>query len=163
MIISLDPIALDFGPLAVRWYGLLALGGLGLAIWLSLRELKRQRLSRNLALDALAWGLPAGLIMARLVYVLGGWDYFLTNLSGLWQLNIDGLSLWGGLLGGILVAAARLRGDPGARRRILDAVAPNAALGIAVGRLGAFVDGHGQGLPSDLPWATQYTNRLATS
>ncbi|HEX8969105.1 MAG TPA: prolipoprotein diacylglyceryl transferase family protein, partial [Chloroflexota bacterium] len=60
-------------------------------------------------------------------------------------------------------AAARFRGDPGARRRILDAVAPNAALGIAVGRLGAFVDGHGQGLPSDLPWATQYTNRLATS
>ena len=37
------------------------------------------------------------------------------------------------------------------------------ALGIAVGRLGAFLDGHGQGVPSDLPWATQYANPLAAT
>ena len=42
-------------------------------------------------------------------------------------------------------------------------LAPNVALGIAVGRLGAFLDGHGQGVPSDLPWATQYANRLAAT
>jgi prolipoprotein diacylglyceryltransferase len=33
-------------------------------------------------------------------------------------------------------------------------------LGIAVGRVGAFLDGYGQGLPSDLPWASQYTSQL---
>ncbi len=154
---------MSFGPLAVRWFGLLALVGLGLAIWLSLRELDRQRLGRRLVLDALAWGLPAGIVCARIVGVLGHWDYYLTNASGLWQLNLDGLSLWGGLLGGALVAAARLRRDANKRRRIFDAIAPNAALGIALGRVGAFLDGHGQGLPAQLPWATQYTNRLAAT
>jgi prolipoprotein diacylglyceryltransferase len=42
-------------------------------------------------------------------------------------------------------------------------VAPNAAAGIAVGRLGAFLDGAGQGLPSVLPWATRYASPLAAT
>jgi phosphatidylglycerol:prolipoprotein diacylglycerol transferase len=46
---------------------------------------------------------------------------------------------------------------------MLDASVPNVALGIAVGRIGAFLDGHGQGLPSDLPWATHYSNALAAA
>ena len=165
MLITLDPVVVTIGPLAVRWFGLLALAGLGLAIWRSLRELERAGLPRRLALDALAWGLPIGLLVARLVHVLGWWDYYLTHASELWQLNVDGLSLWGGLLGGGVIAFARLRSrrDPLRRRQLLDVVAPNVALGIAVGRLGEFLDGHGQGLPSDLPWATQYASRLAAT
>ncbi len=163
MLIDIDPVLLSVGPLAVRWFGLLALLGLGVAIWLSLRELKRQRLSRNLALDALAWGLPAGLLTAWLVHVIGNWDYYLTNSGEVWQLNVDSLSLWGGLVGGCLIGAARLRRDPLRRRRILDAMVPYAALGIAIGRLGEFLDGQGQGLASTLPWATRYTNHLAAS
>jgi phosphatidylglycerol:prolipoprotein diacylglycerol transferase len=162
-LITLDPVVLRLGPLAVRWFGLLALVGLGLAIWLSLRELDRQRLGRKLALDALAWGLPVGLVTARLVHVLAEWDYYFTRPSELWQLNVDGLSLWGGLFGGALVAAARLRAEPLKRWRILDAIAPYAALGIALGRDGEFLDGHGQGVPALLPWATQYASPLAAS
>lgn len=163
MVIDLNPVVASVGPLAVRWFGLLGLVGFGLAIWLSLRELARRRLSRAVALDALAWGLPAGLLTAWVVHVLGYWDYYLTNSSELWQVGPDALSLWGGLVGGGLVAAARLRGDAERRRRILDAIVPYVALGIAVGRLGEFLDGHGQGVASALPWATQYANPLAAS
>jgi phosphatidylglycerol---prolipoprotein diacylglyceryl transferase len=163
VVVAINPVVVDFGPLAVRWFGLLALVGLGLAVWLSLRGLDRQALGRPQALDALAWGLPAGLLVGRLVHVLGWWDYYLTNSSALWQLNIDGLSLWGALLAGLLIAFARLKRDAVRRRRIFDVIAPNAGLGIAIGRLGAFLDGHGQGLPSDLPWATQYASPLAAT
>jgi phosphatidylglycerol:prolipoprotein diacylglycerol transferase len=163
VIVPLNPVVVDLGPLAVRWFGLLALVGLGLAVWLSLRDLERCGLSRKLALDALAWSLPVGLLVAHLVHVLGWWDYYLTNSSAIWQLNVESLSLWGGLLGGLLMAGARLKRDALRRRRIFDAIAPNLGLGIAIGRVGAFLDGHGQGLPSDLPWATQYANRLAAT
>jgi phosphatidylglycerol:prolipoprotein diacylglycerol transferase len=163
VIVALNPIVLEIGPLAVRWFGLLALVGLALAVWLSLRDLERRALGRQQALDALAWGLPAGLLVGRLVHVLGWWDYYLTNANTIWQLNVDGLSLWGALVGGSLIAFARLKRDPLRRRRIFDAIAPNAGLGIAIGRMGAFLDGHGQGLPSDLPWATQYASRLAAT
>jgi phosphatidylglycerol---prolipoprotein diacylglyceryl transferase len=163
VLVPVDPVLVNIGPLAIRWFGLLALVGLGLAVWRILAQMERQRLSRPLALDALAWALPAGLLAGRLVHVLGWWDYYLTHAGEIWQMNVDGLSLWGGLLGGGVFAFARLTGDPLRRRRILDVVAPNVALGIAVGRLGAFLDGHGQGLPSDLPWATQYANHLAAT
>jgi phosphatidylglycerol:prolipoprotein diacylglycerol transferase len=163
VVVTINPVVLELGPLAVRWFGLLALVGLALAVWLSLRDVRRLGLGRQQALDALAWGLPAGLLVGRLVHVLGWWDYYLTNPGAIWQLNVDGLSLWGGLLGGLLIAFARLKRDPLRRRRILDTIAPNVGLGIAVGRLGAFLDGHGQGLPSDLPWATQYASPLAAT
>jgi phosphatidylglycerol:prolipoprotein diacylglycerol transferase len=163
MIVAIDPIVVSFGPFAVRWFGLLALAGLGLGVGLSVRGLEQQRLSRRAALDALAWALPAGLLAARVVHVLGWWDYYFTHATEIWQLNVDGLSLWGGLLGGLAIGSARLSRDPPRRRRIFDVVAPNVALGIAVGRVGAFLDGHGQGLPSDLPWATQYASRLAAT
>src|SRR5579859_8095156 len=168
MIISFNPIVFALGPLAVRWSGLLALLGLGLAIGLSLRALDRAqsdgaKLGRQRALDALAWALPAGLLCARLLHVLEYWDFYLTRAGELWQLNLDGLSLWGGLLGGLAIGAARLKRDPLKRRRILDTIVPYVALGIAVGRVGMFLDGHGQGLPSNLRWATMYSNPLAAS
>jgi phosphatidylglycerol:prolipoprotein diacylglycerol transferase len=163
MIVGIDPIVVSIGPVAVRWFGLLALAGFGLGVWLSLRGLARQRLARRAPLNAVAWALPAGLLVAHLVHVLGWWDYYFTHASEIWQLNLDSLSLWGGLLGALAIGSARLSRDPPRRRRIFDVLAPNIALGIAVGRVGAFLDGHGQGLPTDLPWATQYASRLAAT
>jgi phosphatidylglycerol:prolipoprotein diacylglycerol transferase len=163
MTIPFDPVLVSIGPLTVRWFGLLLLVGLAVAVWAALRELDRQRLSRAAALDALAWAIPAGVIMGRLVYVLGWWDYYFTHSADIWQLSLDGLSVWGVLVGGGAVALARLGRDPKRRLRILDAVVPAIALGIVIGRLGAFVDGSGQGVPSTLPWATQYANPLAAT
>jgi phosphatidylglycerol---prolipoprotein diacylglyceryl transferase len=167
VIVALDPVVLSIGPLAVRWFGLLALVGLGLAVWLSLRELRQQALlgAANAALDALAWSLPTGLVAARLVHVLGWSDFYLTRPWELWQWSIDGLSLWGGLLAGGAMAAARLgrRLSARERRRIFDVLAPSVALAIAIGRLGEFLDGHGQGLPASVLWATQYSSPLAAT
>ena len=164
MTITVDPILVSFGATAIRWYGLLALLGLALAVALSLHALERERLGRRMALDGLAWALPAGVLGARLVHVVGAWDYYLTNSAELWQLNLDGLSLWGGLAAGGLIFAARIgRGGVMRQRRILDVVTPYALLGISIGRIGEFLDGQGQGVPSDLPWATQYSSTLAAT
>lgn len=164
MLISINPVLLNLWALEIRWVGVLALLGLGVAIWGSLRALERQHLSRNKGLDALAWGLPVGLLSARLVFVLGHWDFFLTNTSEIGQLDLSGLSLWGGLVGGGLVAAARLGPrDAQQRRHILDVIVPFVALGIVIGRFGQFIDGSGQGLPSSLPWATMYASPLAAT
>jgi phosphatidylglycerol:prolipoprotein diacylglycerol transferase len=163
MTIPFDPILVTFGPLAVRWFGLLALVGLAVAVGGTLRALRADPKARAATLDALAWALPIGVVMARAVHVIGWWDYYFTHSGEIWQLSLDGLSLWGGLLGGGAVALARLGRDSPRRWQVLDAAAPSVALGIAIGRLGAFLDGHGQGLPSDAPWATQYANPLAAT
>lgn len=163
IVVSLSPVVVSVGPFAVRWFGLLALVGLGLGAWSVVRQTRRQAIPARVTLDALAWALPAGVIFARVVHVLGWWDYYLAHAADVTRLSLeDGLSVWGGLVGGGLVAAARLGRDPGRRRRVLDAAAPAAALGIGIGRLGEFLDGAGQGLPSTLPWATRYTSPLAS-
>ena len=163
MNLGLDPVLLAFGPLVVRWGNLLALVGVGLGVWLTLRDASANGIARPPILDALAWAIPAGVLTARVVHLLGWWDYYLTRPAEVWHLSPDGLSLWGGLVGGGLVAAARLRASPRRRARIFDTAAPGIALGIAVGRLGMFLDGAGQGLPTDLPWATTYSSPLSAT
>ena len=124
MTIPFDPVLVSVGPLAVRWFGVLVLAGLAVAVWTGLHELDRQRLSRVAALDALAWAIPPGVIIGRAVYVLGWWDYYFTHGAEIRQLSVGGLSLWGALVGGGAAALVRLRRDPKRRRRILDAVVP---------------------------------------
>jgi phosphatidylglycerol:prolipoprotein diacylglycerol transferase len=164
IVLPLDPLLLSLGPLTIRWGNLLALVGLGLGIWLTLREARALGVARRPMLDALAWAVPVGVLTGRLAHVLEWWDYYLTRPADIWKFSPDGLSLWGGLLGGGLVALAVLgRRRSGRRARSLDAAAPGVALGIAVGRLGMFLDGAGQGLPTGVVWATRYTSPLAAT
>ncbi len=161
MVIGLEPVWLQLGSLAVRPFGLLSLVGVGVAVWLLRRFTTAE--DRPLALTAAAWAIPVGVVFAKVVHVLGWWDYYLTQPNAMWQVGIAELSLWGGLAGGGAVAAAALRRDHQQRRRIFDIAVPAALLGIAIGRLGELLEGAGQGVPSALPWATQYSSPLAAT
>ncbi len=163
MSLGFDPIVVAIGPLAVRWFGLLALVGLGVGVYVTLRQASFYGVERSAILAALPWALPVGVLSARFVHVVGWWDYYLIRPAEIWQLGIDGLSLWGGLAGGACAAFLALRRQSGMRKRAFDTAALGVAIAIAVGRLGAFLDGHGQGVPSDLPWATFYTHPLAAT
>ncbi|HEY3058149.1 MAG TPA: prolipoprotein diacylglyceryl transferase family protein [Chloroflexota bacterium] len=158
IVIPFDPLVVHVGPWAVRLFGVLAVAGLGAASWFTLRQLDDN--DRRRALRAIAWAIPVGVLSARAADILTWWDYYLLHLQDLPRLSPDGLLLWGGLVGGGLVASAALRHDPARRARIFNAAAPGVALGIAIGRFGQLLDGFGQGLPSSLVWATQYSSRL---
>jgi len=156
--IGLEPVLVRFGPYAVRWFGLLALVGLGSGVWLTLHELDRLSIRRAAVLNAVCWAVPIGVLGARVVHVVGWWDFYLLRPADIWQLSMGELSLWGGLVSGGLAVALALRHDPVVRRALFNAAAPGVALGIAIGQVGAFVDGAGQGLPTDLAWATTYSS-----
>lgn len=161
MVISISPVLVSIGPLAVRWFGLLVLVGIGAGVWLTLRQTTSLGVRRAVVLDALAWAIPTGVIFARAVNVVGWWDYYFMHAQDILQLNLeDGLSLWGGLIGGGLVAMARLGAR---RRRVLDAAAPGLALAIAIGRVGEFLDGHGLGTATSLAFGVSYTNHQSAA
>jgi phosphatidylglycerol:prolipoprotein diacylglycerol transferase len=163
MTIGWSPVLVDLGPVQIRWLNLLVLAGLAVGVWGTLRDARTQGLPRGPILDALAWAIPVGVIMARLVDLLSWWDTYFTHPADVWRLGPDALSLWGGLLGSGVVAAAVLRHRPDRRARLFDVAVPWVALGIAIGRLGMFIDGLGQGLPTDLVWGTRYTSPLAST
>jgi phosphatidylglycerol:prolipoprotein diacylglycerol transferase len=161
MVIGVDPVLVALGPVAIRWSGVLALLGLAVGLGLTLRTARATGIPGERVLDAAAWSIPVGVLGARALHALGEWEYYLTRPADIWPVTLSGLSLWGGLVGGALVGARVLRRDPLLRARIADAAAPGLALGIAIGRVGSFLDGAGQGLPTDLPWGTRYTNELS--
>ena len=152
MFRSPGPIVLQFGPLTIRWYGLLMATAMGLGLWLAYRDAKRRGLDPESLLKASELGLLGALVGARLYYVLFNLDYysqFPAKIFAVWE---GGLAIHGGLIGGLLVGGgyAWQRGLPA--RTYTDIVAPCLALGQAIGRWGNFFNEEAFGTPTSLPW-----------
>jgi phosphatidylglycerol:prolipoprotein diacylglycerol transferase len=162
---TIDPIALQVGPLAVHWYGLTYLAAFGLFMLLGIRRLKHEpfasasagtaRWTRKDVEDILFLGVAGVVIGGRLGYCLFYKPgYYLTHpleIFAIWQ---GGMSFHGGLLGviGSMTWFAR------SRRRswleVADFVAPCVPTGLAAGRIGNFINGElwGRFSSTDLPW-----------
>lgn len=135
----IDPIALQVGPLAVRWYSVTIVVAIASAIWLAGREARRRGLDPEFISEAAIWAVPAGILGARAYEVLVlQWPYYRLHpleIPAIWQ---GGLAIHGGLIGGLLAGYLFVR-----RRRAdfwqwADVVAPGIILAQAIGRWGNF-------------------------
>ncbi len=119
-----------------------------LADWRS----RREKLDPNL-IDGLAgWLMIGGVIGARLFYVAEYWGETITSIGQIFRVWEGGIVLYGSVIGGA-VAFFLFR----AFRRFpvlatLDALAPSLALGIAIGRVGCFLNGCCYGKVSPISW-----------
>ncbi|MBI5277232.1 MAG: prolipoprotein diacylglyceryl transferase [Burkholderiales bacterium] len=162
---KIDPVALQIGPLAVHWYGLTYLAAFGLFMLLAHMRLKHEPFasvmgqgawSRKDIEDLLFLGVLGVIIGGRLGYVLFYKpEFYLQNplqVLYVWQ---GGMSFHGGMLGVILsqVWFAYSRGKP--FWQVMDFIAPCVPTGLAMGRVGNFINGELWGRPADpsLPWA----------
>ncbi len=158
---QIDPVALQLGPIAVRWYGLMYVAGFVTA-WL----LGRWRASRSTGTDPRGQWTPAdvddlmtycivGLLLgARVGYILF-YDLAATLADPMEILRVwrGGMSFHGGALG--LAAAFALFARVKGKRffAVTDFTVPLAAPGLFFGRLGNFINAELWGKPSDVPWA----------
>lgn len=152
---------LQIGPLAIQVPGLALLAGLWLALRLAEREADRLRARLGPAAGTLSGealygvtlaGLVAGIIGARLAYVLRYLDAYLADPLGIVALNAATLAQSEGVLIGLAAAVIW-----GARGRLplwptLDALAPGvAAMGAAIA-LAHVASGDAFGAPTTVPW-----------
>jgi phosphatidylglycerol---prolipoprotein diacylglyceryl transferase len=140
----MDPIIVTIGPLALRWYGvLIALGVVAGAVW-TLRAARARGLDAEWLLDMAPWMVGAGIIGARLVYVITSPSAFFgpggepLRALYVWE---GGVSIHGAVVGIMLVLAWRARLKGYDLWRYLDVLAPVAAFGIIGGRIGNFMNG----------------------
>ncbi|GAB6158366.1 prolipoprotein diacylglyceryl transferase [Desulfotomaculum varum] len=151
--LEISPYVLVWGPISIRWYGLLMMVAVLLGTWLALREARRRGIKEDDIIDLVLIGAPVSWLGARLYYVIMEWDYYSRNLWEIPQLWHGGLAIHGGLLTAILFGYifCRIRGLR--FWRIADIVAPSFPLGQAIGRWGNFFNQEAYGYPTDLPWA----------
>lgn len=141
--------------LGVSPHGILAAVGILLGVWLLFRRLRARDVPVEPVESALMWGVPAGIVGARLDYLISHPSQF-TSVGQALALWNGGLALFGGLLGGGLVGVLILRRRHSPVLAVLDAAAPSTALAIAVGRFGDLLLGDHLGRPTESRYALSF-------
>jgi phosphatidylglycerol:prolipoprotein diacylglycerol transferase len=153
---AIDPVAIELGPIAIRWYALAYLAGLLLGWWLAKRLVARPGWQiRPEALDDLLVYVTLGIILGgRLGYVLFyNFSYYVEHPLEILYVWRGGMSFHGGLIG-VLAACWWFARRSGVRfLELTDLIAALAPIGLFLGRLANFVNGELWGRPTDVPWA----------
>ena len=151
-----DPIFFSWGPITVRWYGVLVVAGMVLAVFLANREAERQELNTEHFFNMCLWVLVAGVLGARAYYVLFNWGYYGANPIKILAFTEGGLAIHGGLLaGGLVFVFTGIYYRIGAWRS-LDIAAPSTIIAQSIGRWGNFFNQEAYGYavsPDRIPWA----------
>jgi phosphatidylglycerol---prolipoprotein diacylglyceryl transferase len=140
----------------LRWYGVIVMIGVVVGALIVERELKRRGEKGDRIWDALIWVLPAGIVGARLWYVLnatlGGNRSYLENPAGIVRVWEGGLHIFGGFLFGAVALLLYLRQNRLDPWLFLDAAGPAVLIGQGIGRIANFINQELYGPPTTLPW-----------
>jgi phosphatidylglycerol:prolipoprotein diacylglycerol transferase len=162
---SIDPVALQLGPLAIHWYGLTYLAAFAMFMGLARLRLRHAPYAQLMAQglwskqdieDLLFYGVVGVILGGRLGYCLfykpAYYAVHPLEIFAVWQ---GGMSFHGGMLG-VISAMALFAWQ---RQRpwflVTDFIAPCVPTGLAAGRVGNFINGELWGRAADpsLPWA----------
>ena len=153
--LGLDPIALQVGSFALRWYSLAYIVGI-IAAWVLLVRMARKAGSPMTAAhvdDLITWCTLGVILGGRTGYVLFyNPAQYLADPLAFFKLWEGGMSFHGGLAGVILAIVLYARSRQLSSLRILDYAAVVTPIGLLLGRLANFVNGELWGRPTDGTW-----------
>ncbi len=153
---AIDPVLIQLGPVAIRWYSLAYVAGLILGWVLARRLVVRVfvAITRDQIDDFLTWATVGVILGGRLGYVLvynpGHYMEHPLQIFAIWQ---GGMSFHGGFAGVILAAILFCRKRKIPLLVLSDVLACTAPIGLFFGRLANFINGELYGRVSDAPWA----------
>jgi phosphatidylglycerol:prolipoprotein diacylglycerol transferase len=161
-----DPVLVQIGPFAIRWYALAYIFGILLG-WLYARAIIR---------DQRLWGGPAPLkpvdyddfvLWVTLGIILGGRigyvlfynpAYFAAHPAEIFELWKGGMSFHGGFTGCVLAVILFGLGRKIPVLSLGDVTCAVGPIGLFLGRLANFINSELWGRPTDVPWAMVFPN-----
>ncbi len=153
---DIDPVAIQLGPFAVRWYALAYIAGIVLGWRIARRIVEappRAGAERQMD-DFVTWATLGIILGGRLGYVLfyKPGHYLQHPLEALmvWQ---GGMAFHGGALGVIVAALLFCRKEGLNPLAFGDRVAVVVPIGLFFGRVANFVNAELYGRPASVPWA----------
>lgn len=150
---NIDPVALQLGPLAIRWYSLAYLAGILLGWWY-IKSAHKKRPLANLTKkafdDMVVWAVLGIILGGRLGYVLFyNLTYYVSNPLQAFHIWEGGMSFHGGMLGVILAFFLFCRKYKIAFLPLMDLIACAAPIGLFFGRVANFINGELYGRVTD--------------
>ena len=153
---KIDPVLVHIGPLAIHWYAISYLVGIGLVWWVLTRRARSDKIPWNQEqLSDLVFYLVLGVIIGGRVGYMLFYDMpvLIAHPLTLFKIWDGGMSFHGGMLGVFvgMYVYAHMNG----RRffEVADYIAPGIPLALGCGRLGNFANTELPGRVTDVPWA----------
>ena len=161
---AINPVLVQWGPLAIRWYALAYIAGLVLG-WLLIRRIVsderywngRKRPSADTIDDLLVYCAFGVIIGGRLGNVLF-YDpqYYFSHPIEIFKVWEGGMAFHGGLIGALIGVLLFCRRYKAPALTVLDLCSLVAPIGIFLGRIANFIRPELWGRPTDVPWAVVF-------
>ena len=156
---GINPEIGHMGGLLLTWHGIFIALGIGLGVWLGVWFARKAGFTEDDAYTIALIGVPAGIIGARVLFVLENRSDFANAPLDVFRINQGGISLYGALIGAVAVCLALRRLEEAAACfKGMDAAAFGMILGQGIGRIGCLVAGDIIAKSSSLPFSVEYTN-----
>jgi phosphatidylglycerol:prolipoprotein diacylglycerol transferase len=150
----MKPVLFQLGPFPVSSFGVFLLLAFVAGILLLRARTRRFGWDAGEVLDLSLYAIIGGVIGARIGYVLVDLRDFAVDPARVLTIWKDaGLTFYGALVGGALVAWLYGRRRGWSLGRLADAAAPAVALGYAIAMIGTLLYGLNYGRPATVPWA----------
>lgn len=158
---AINPVLVQWGPLAIRWYALAYIAGLILGWW-TIRRIVADEVFWRGAKRPSSESIDDLLVYCAFGVIIGGRlgdvlfydpEYYLAHPLDVFKVWQGGMAFHGGLIGCFLGMAlfARRYGAP--LLTVMDLVSLVAPIGLFFGRIANFIRPELWGRPTDVPWA----------
>lgn len=139
----------------IAYYGVVVVLGMMLGVTVVLMEAKRLGENDDKYLDMVLIGLIAGVIGARIYYVVFAWDHYKDDLLSIFNIRQGGLAIYGGIIGAAIAVYVFSRVNKMRFPVMTDCVAPGLLVGQIIGRWGNFFNREAFGAYCDGLFAMQ--------
>ena len=136
---------------SIAYYGIVIVTGMMIAIWIAQREAKRTGQNPEQYLDLAMIGIAAGILGARIYYVIFAWDYYKDDLLSIFNIRQGGLAIYGGITGACIAVVIYSRKKKQNFSLLMDTASMSIVFGQIMGRWGNFFNREAFG---------DYTNNL---
>ena len=123
---------------SIAYYGIVIVTGMMIAIWIAQREAKRTGQNPEQYLDLAMIGIAAGILGARIYYVIFAWDYYKDDLLSIFNIRQGGLAIYGGIICACIAVVIYSRKKKQNFGLLMDTASMSIVFGQIMGRWGNF-------------------------
>ena len=139
----------------IAYYGIVIVIGMLIAVVIAMHEAKRTGQDPDKYIDLAMIGIAAGIVGARIYYVIFAWDNYKDDLLSILNIRQGGLAIYGGIIGACIAVAIYCRVMKGSFFQVMDTASMSIVFGQIMGRWGNFFNREAFGGYTDNLFAMQ--------